>query len=168
MTETQTDYSAKHVIAVDPGKLSGLSLVRVESDGSLTLLAAREVDETAFPDVLWSFLTFAEPFEHAVVCERFIINAQTARNSQAPWSLEMIGVTKYLVRLKRASYSVEAVEWQSPSDAKRVVTNEKLKALGCWHSGGAGHANDATRHAVLYLVRHGWTSRALLTETADA
>jgi hypothetical protein len=95
-----------------------------------------------------------------VVCERFTINAQTVRNSQAPYSLEQIGVLKHLCR--EAGYSVDDIIMQSPADAKAMFPNEALKKVGTWHVGGEGHANDAMRHALLRLVKTGWKPKVLL------
>jgi hypothetical protein len=89
-----------------------------------------------------------------VACERFTITAQTVRNSQAPYSLEQIGVLKHLCR--ESGHSVDAISFQAPVDAKRMFPNEVLRGLGIWHRGGAGHANDAIRHALLALVRQKW------------
>ena len=56
----------------------------------------------------------------------------------------------------------EGIIWQMPVDAKRMFPNEALKALGTWHRGGEGHANDAMRHALLRLVKTGWVPKELL------
>jgi hypothetical protein len=85
---------------------------------------------------------------------------ETAKNSQAPWSLEMIGVLKQVCR--DYHYPLELVYAQRPTEAKNVVPNPKLKRLELWHRGGAGHANDAIRHAVLCLIKRGWEDPRLL------
>ena len=95
-----------------------------------------------------------------VVCERFVITAQTVRNSQAPFSLEQIGVLKHMCRVKE--YDPEKIIFQSPVDAKTMFPNDALKKLGTWHKGGEGHANDAIRHALLKLVKIGWKPLVLL------
>jgi hypothetical protein len=95
-----------------------------------------------------------------VVCERFVITAQTVRNSQAPFSLEQIGVLKHLCRSN--GYKAEDIGFQSPVDAKTMFPNEALKKIGTWHKGGEGHANDAIRHALLKLAKTGWKPRVLL------
>jgi hypothetical protein len=43
-----------------------------------------------------------------------------------------------------------------------MFTNQALKKLGYWHTGGDGHALDAIRHGLLRLVKAGWIPRALL------
>ena len=85
----------------------------------------------------------------AVVCEKFTINQRTIKNTPAPWSLEVTGV----VRAVAAMYDKELV-MQLPGDAMNLVSNDMLRRLDLWHRGGAGHANDSLRHAVLYAVKH--------------
>jgi hypothetical protein len=94
------------------------------------------------------------------VCERFTITAQTTKNSQAPYSLEQIGVLKHLCR--EFGYDPEAIVFQSPADAKNMFPNPALKKIGTWHVGGAGHAQDAIRHALLRLTKTGWKPTILL------
>jgi hypothetical protein len=97
-----------------------------------------------------------------VVCERFVINAQTVRNSQAPYSLEQIGILKHLCR--EHQFPVDAIKFQAPVDAKKMFPNPALKHLGIWHKGGEGHANDAIRHGLLALVKTGWIPKELLSQ----
>ena len=53
-----------------------------------------------------------------------------------------------------AWFSIRLV-MQSPSDAKRFSTNQRLKAADMWMPTKGGHANDAQRHLFMYLVKHG-------------
>lgn len=146
------------VLAIDPGLATGACLVRPEGP---ELLRSDELDVQQYYGWLEHYLGYYEPGTLSIVCERFTINAETAKKSQAPWSLENIGVLRYLTqKTGHATF-----ELQSPGDAKRFVSNDRLKALELWHVGGGGHALDALRHAVLYLAKHGWSDRRLL-ETA--
>jgi hypothetical protein len=95
-----------------------------------------------------------------VACESFVINAQTVRNSQAPYSLEQIGVLKHLCR--RAGYDPSNIAFQAPVNAKNMFPNPALKKVDMWHRGGEGHALDAIRHGLLRLVKAGWKPTALL------
>jgi hypothetical protein len=80
-----------------------------------------------------------------VVIERYIISVETAKKSPQPWSLELIGVTR-----KECWKFGAKLTLQKPSE-KEFATNEKLRHVGFWHVGGDGHANDAFRHALVYL-----------------
>ena len=154
------------VLGVDPGKTSGVALIMWSgsSDESPVLLFSQEVTEEAYGSVIESaFLTAGMEAEKTIVaCERFIINQATVRNSQAPYSLEQIGVLKFLCRISRFAPPVEELKFQAPVDAKNMFPNPALKKLGIWHKGGDGHALDAIRHALLALTRQGWIPRALL------
>lgn len=83
-----------------------------------------------------------------VVCERFIINVNTVGNSQAPWSLELIGVSRYLAAKHDCAFVL-----QTPADAKNFMKDERVKKLGWWQK-GKPHANDALRHLGLYVFTH--------------
>lgn len=84
-----------------------------------------------------------------VIAERFIITPETAKKTQAPWSLEISGGLRFLCH----RYGVEYVQ-QTPAEAKRLIHDDRLRALG-WYQPGKGHANDALRHLAYGLVRRG-------------
>jgi hypothetical protein len=149
------------VLAVDPGKLSGITIVSFE-DENVEVEYSGECDARHFHEpILEAIKTAAiRGVRLDVVCERFIINAQTAKNSQAPFSLEQIGVLKYI--LLTAGIDPDEIKFQSPVDAKKMFPNDALKKIGVWHRGGQGHALDAMRHAMLFLVKNGWKPVRLL------
>lgn len=150
--------SVRRVIAIDPGKMTGLAVFSLTAGEEPVLEWSAEVDED----------TFAVPIRYEmdrypeleVVCERFVITAQTAKNSQAPFSLELIGVLKQIVR--DHGRSVDSIFFQKPADAMNLFPNEALKKLHYWHKGGADHGNDAIRHALTYLAGNGWMPTRLL------
>lgn len=146
------------LLAVDPGLLSGVALVGIsERTGELVSLYD---DELPFPEIVLTCRELLQAVPVAgLVVERFTITPQTGKNSQAGWSLEIIGCLKML------SYDTAVLlTQQSPASAKSFATNDKLKRLGLWHVGGEGHANDALRHAVVAHVKRAWTSQSLLGE----
>jgi hypothetical protein len=151
------------ILAVDPGKMTGIAFLvwsgvpRESPEAVLTT----EADEVEFPGVIKSVLAQKNNFtEFKVVCEQFTINLQTAKKSQAPFSLEQIGVLKYLCR----EAGIDTIAMQSPADAKNMFPNPKLKKLEIWHKGGEGHALDALRHGLLLLVKSRWIPAALFEE----
>ena len=150
------------VLAVDPGKASGIAVLSWDREDSLpTILMSVEADPITYADHVEKALEdHGSEAQFYVACESFTINAQTVRNSQAPWSLENIGILKHLCY--RAGYAPENISFQPPVNAKNMFPNPALKQLGTWHKGGEGHANDAIRHGLLRLVKIGWTPRALL------
>lgn len=142
---TRPDY----VLALDPGLTTGWALYRLDAEGGPAerpeigelgmMEMSRAIDNTlrALRDL---------GYEVVVVCERFIINEQTIRNPQAPWSLEMIGIARWLAHEHGFDYVL-----QMSADAKKMVTNDRLRALDWW-ARGKEHGRDATRHLVFYLV----------------
>ena len=149
----------KYILAVDPGKATGMALISLEPGSEPVLEWSGELQQEEYAGPIRGYL---EAFggELDIVCERFTINAQTVKNSQAPFSLEQIGILKQC--LFDAGRAAEEVNFQSPADAKAMFPNPALKFLGYWHKGGEGHALDAIRHALLRAVKLGWKPIKLL------
>lgn len=150
----------KTVLAVDPGKATGVALLKFdESMQNPELVSSSEVQPEEFAPFIRGILS--DTTDVVIVCERFTINAQTVKNSQAPFSLEQIGVLKQIMR----DFSIDenSIVWQTPADAKSMFPNPALKKVGTWHKGGEGHANDAIRHGLLYMAKRAkWVPRVLL------
>ena len=141
------------ILSVDPGKATGMALFSFEKGSEPEMLWSKELQFEEYAAPIREAYTLAGPELH-VVCERFTINAQTVRNSQAPFSLECIGVLKQIMLDNEVS--VDTLKLQSPADAKAMFDNPKIKKLDYWHKGGEGHALDAIRHGLLYMVKLGW------------
>jgi hypothetical protein len=154
--------NTRMILSVDPGKASGICLFEWNEGEEPTLAWSGEYQQKDYAQAVRLGLATGNYAQRKVeiVCERFTINAQTVRNSQAPFSLEQIGILKQC--LIDAHYDLELINFQSPADAKAMFTNEKIKKLGYWHVGGEGHALDAIRHALLYMVKKGWNPTRLL------
>lgn len=148
----------ERVVAIDPGKLTGVAFMLRKGD-EVSLLGSFEWDEDEVIPGVRPFIQDWRPLQKGafplrVVIEKFTITVETAKKSQAPFSLEVIGAVKQVCR--DAEYPVSAIAWQKPSEAKESFPNAKLKRVGLWHKGGEGHALDAIRHGALYLARTGW------------
>jgi hypothetical protein len=151
------------IIAVDPGKASGIcAFTFTTGDSNPILMTSGEFQPEEYAKPIRELIEYSinNGYVLEVACERFTINAQTAKNSQAPFSLEQIGVLKQILR--DYGFSDSLLKYQSPADAKRMFGNDALKKLEYWHKGGAGHALDAIRHGLLYLANNGWTPLRLL------
>jgi hypothetical protein len=150
----------EYVLAVDPGKTSGVALLRKNDQtlgGEPSLVWSDELEWPQVGTRIEATLTSLYG-KVDVVVERFTINKSTVAKTQAPWSLEIIGVIRWLAWKSNAG----EIHLQEPGSTLRFVTNERIKALGMWHKGGAGHAMDAIRHAVFYLVtQEGWRPKIL-------
>lgn len=150
------------VAAIDPGKVSGVCVAEfIDLTGRIDAITAPDTrlvhsSEIEFPAMLdWCEQTFPQVDQVAV--ENFLITPQTGKNSQAPWSLMCIGVAVAMAMRCNVNYTL-----QKPADALSFASGDLLRSLKLWHRGGAGHANDALRHAVLFAVRKGWRSSSLL------
>lgn len=152
----------KWVLSVDPGKATGMALFFLETGQEPVMLWSGEFQQEDYAKPIRETLALYGPEEAdlEVVCERFTINAQTVKNSQAPYSLEQIGILKQC--LMDAGRPADDIYFQSPADAKAMFPNPALKKLGYWHRGGEGHALDAIRHALLRLIKSGWKPIQLL------
>jgi hypothetical protein len=150
-----------YVLAIDPGKTTGIVLVRKvdpDSDGEPSIVWS---DELSWPQVATRVeATLTSLYADVdLVVERFTITRATASNAQAPWSLEVIGAVKWLAYRHNAGELV----MQDPASVMRFASNPRLKSLGFWHKGGKGHALDAIRHAVVFLItKDGWTPSYLV------
>jgi hypothetical protein len=148
----------RYILSVDPGKATGMALFSLEQGQEPVMLWSGEYQQDEYAKPIRETLSLYPEAE--VVCERFTINMQTVKNSQAPYSLEQIGILKQC--LIDAGRNVDDIYFQSPADAKAMFDNPKLKKLEYWHRGGEGHALDAIRHGLLRCVKVGWKPLRLL------
>jgi hypothetical protein len=148
----------KYILSVDPGKATGMALFSLEQGQEPVMLWSGEYQQDEYAKPIRETLSLYPEAE--VVCERFTINMQTVKNSQAPYSLEQIGILKQC--LMDVGRKADDIYFQSPADAKAMFDNPKLKKLEYWHRGGEGHALDAIRHGLLRCVKVGWKPLRLL------
>lgn len=144
---TELPKGRRYLFAVDPGLLTGAVLLDFTgvATNDIAKLGAWELNVDQYFDVAEAVISGLGPSVE-VVMEAFHITKRTSDLSEAPWSLELIGATKFLVRrFGAADFSL-----QSPGE-KPFADNKKLRHVGFWHVGGEGHANDAYRHAMIYI-----------------
>lgn len=148
----------RSVIVFDPGLKTGACYATSAVGGEPYMHESVELDMVEV--IPWMRDMLAKDPTAVIVVERFIINMATAKKAQAPYSLELIGAIKQVLR--DAGRSEDEIVFQAPSDAMKVFTNPALKKLGYWHVGGAGHALDAIRHLLLFHLKTGWKPTKLL------
>ena len=135
-----------NVIAFDPGKATGVAryeegawYVSYQLDGGWAgqMPYLKRID--------WINI------DH-VICESFTVNAGTAKKdpSAYPDVFSLIGTIRYLAWANGAEF-----HFQTPAEAKSFATNDKLRKLG-WYKGGAGHADDASRHLLTFLAKNNY------------
>lgn len=130
------------VIAVDPGKVTGIA---TWLNGEMTSWQ----EQTWYAvDKIWTKLERADTPIEAVVCESYKITASTLHKTRQYYSLESIGALRWMA----TRHSVEFI-LQDPADAMRFMTDDKLRMMGWYHYTVGGHANDAARHLGLYIAK---------------
>jgi hypothetical protein len=128
------------IVAVDPGKITGLA-----TWANNELVSWQEPTWYAV-DRIWNTLEHLEV--SVIVCESYTITASTLRKTRGEnWSLESIGAIRWMSN----RHGVEFV-LQAPADAMRFMTDDKLRMLGWYRASIGGHANDAARHLGLYIA----------------
>lgn len=148
------------IIAHDPGKMTGVAtwygdefLGSAQDDLLEVLNGTHKVLQEQ--DAL-TFIRTTEPFEIVIIAESYTITPATIRKSRQHYSLEGIGALRWMSHRFGAKFVL-----QSPADAKRFMTDDKLQKLG-WYQKGRDHANDSARHLALYMVRAGRLDTRLL------
>ena len=81
--------------------------------------------------------------------EKYIITPGGVRHGTPYWSLECIGVLRYLA----LKYSLTILPPQL-SSMMTISTDARLKMIG-WYKPGKPHANDAARHLLRYMAKAG-------------
>lgn len=137
----------QYILAIDPGLATGVGLMDVSDPGNPIKLWTKEVDIIEFYNLVPGIIEEYADQDLMVVCENFIITVATAKKTQSPWSLNLIGIVQYFCYMNNVPVYL-------PKPAEREFTsNEMLRHFGLWHVGGAGHANQAMRHGFAYLAR---------------
>lgn len=146
------------VLGVDPGKMSGIVVLRCADDLSFVEIELSEEKgqyETSMRIKEYSGMGAVD-----VVMEDFIITMETVKKkSPANWSLELIGVGRFFAQLNGQKFVLQ------PPSMKPFCNNDLIRKLGLWVPGGAGHAKDAMRHAIIHLMLNkNWTPKQALEE----
>lgn len=143
------------VLVVDPGLETGVLKVLI-LDGVIARVEAFEMDIRSFWRMCFDELnTYTN-----VVCETFIINAETGKKTPAPWSLELIGLLRAMCWRAGVKFDM-----QKPGDAHEFDHDSgttKCRLYGLWVRGGAGHAKMAAKHFVLWACGAGGFGLAIL------
>lgn len=145
----------RYLLSIDPGLATGVCLIDLSDPENPVKIWSKEVDINQFMDGIEELVSNKETH---VVIEAFKITVETGKLSEAPWSLELIGIVRYLCYLNG-----KELDLQLPSQ-KPFADNDKLHAVDFWHVGGEGHANDALRHAMVWIVDRNrkWTKKLLV------
>jgi len=135
--------SHRDILAVDPGVMTGWAYLD-PNDVEWKAPVCGQSEQAAFTSMVRSY----ENTWEAIVVERYTITQETLRKSRQPASLEIIG----FLRAEAQWLDIPFV-LQTPADAKRFASDEKLAAAGWLQPKKDDHANDALRHLLLYCVK---------------
>lgn len=138
------------LLAVDPGNVSGVAVLRLDDldDAPLTY----ELDKQQTYSFIHSlrYGTMQDRSERMeMVAERFVISQRTIRSERQDDALNILGYLDSLHHL----YGIP-LHLQSPAQAKKFVSDDRLRRLGWYRRTKDGHANDAQRHLLTYLASH--------------
>jgi hypothetical protein len=134
------------IIAVDPGLTVGWAVLHLSGDfWQPTGVAAGQSNADDWED--WCVVNLTA--DCLLVVEKFTITSRTAKMSQQPRAMEVIGVMRFLARRAEAQF-----EMQTPSAAKSFASDAQLRKIGLWKP-GQDHARDAIRHLLLAVATHG-------------
>lgn len=142
------------VVAVDPGVTTGVAVFRFTENASERLAYAQWGD----PDYVWrkirdTLVLYEEKYpddEVVLVAEQF---------DQRPGVVRPDFTPKFINRDIENNITGFKIVWQIPDMAKTLVsparrgTSDALKRFG-WYLVSNGHANDAQRHAIAYVVHN--------------
>lgn len=150
-----------HLLAIDPGKLTGLAYVRVpDSHSDLDVIRTAELQFPELVHTVNDILQERSGHDIVVVIEKYTITMHTVKLSAQPDALYTIGAVRALLVLH--GIDPASLVLQMPSAAKNIATNAMIKDMGLWHRGGKGHAQDASRHVLLYLLTNKWRPASIL------
>lgn len=130
------------ILSIDPGLMTGISVVDWSDRDKPTKIETCELDIKNFYDRIEDLVKSVD----VVVMENFIVSVASAKKDFQPYSLHLIGVVGYL-----CYHNTKKLVMQDPLD-REFTPNEVIKELKLWHRGGAGHANQASRHAFYYMA----------------
>lgn len=148
------------IIGIDPGLKTGLVSFSISEENLPVCVEAYELEFVGVGRYL-EYLNLVSS-KTIVICEAFIITPQTAKNSPAPWSLEVIGLARYICAKIGVPFFLQA-----PSSAKRLVSDGVLHRGGLYFK-GKPHACDAARHALFYVLTELKLMQDILRRSGDS
>lgn len=145
------------LVTIDPGKATGVSISRLPNRRPTMLEAITTTEVFSFTNMVTLLHQLGVTYQHTgsmIVIESYVISGGTAAKTQAPWSLELIGAARMTAVLWGLDFCL-----QTPALAKSTASDKLMKKLtrhapGWWAPTEGGHANDALRHAVTWLLRN--------------
>lgn len=162
------------VLWADPGETIGWSLHKVSAKhllahgqvGSVRVMkwSTGQFAARGTSDGVDQYLTLCREAYERIADEDdvFVVGAESFTLMQYSTDSSLLEPVRFNAVLEdRLRGSGQHVEYQSASDAKNEVTDQRLMLWGLYKP-GAGHGRDAQRHGLLYLRR--WAASAKVRE----
>lgn len=133
----------------DPGRTTGIALWDSRTNIFTSIQTGSLLATGRWVEML--LLTNDEDplFQLAIGWERYIITPGNTRHGTAYWSIETIGMLRFLA----LNHEITILDPQV-SSMMTAIPDDRLKAIG-WYSPGKPHANDAARHLARYMLKAG-------------
>jgi hypothetical protein len=128
---------AKRILSLDPGGTTGITVLEFDTK------EVRILEATQVKGDLSGFLAWQEKFDtpiDIIVCESFTLRPGIHGANLSP---------TYIMGALEALYKDFDIIYQEPK-LKPLCDDQRLKKMGLYRS-GQPHANDATRHGIIYL-----------------
>ena len=140
---------AERVMAVDPGKSTGIVLGEFYDDREFSIIHVQQLKHEHWMSNVYDILaTYNEYAPNVIVCEQF--DLRPGNNFLA--DLTPVKINSVL------EWEIGGIVWQTPAMAKTTMPDHVLKSLGFWPTGSsvgqpdADDARDAGRHFFLWAV----------------
>lgn len=143
------------VLGIDPGLMTGISLVEYERDIKLEKVETYEWSVEEFYLGIDRLVGLAD----VVVMEDFYVTLSTVKKTFYPQSLHLIGLVGYL-----CYHQKKKLVLQGPAD-REFSPQHLMKELGLWHVSGAGHSIQSIRHVFRYLAMQDRSLAKLVLDT---
>ena len=147
------------ILAVDPGEMSGIA----QLDTDTMQFSSFELD---FDGTCRHLALMGHQYGNRlrVVAEAFFITPDTYKKTFQPWSLELIGVCRFV---SRAYTGCELVTQAKSNVRKKLAPDSRLKQLGWYQWTPDGHANDAAGHLLAFAADKNFLPQEILEQLVD-
>ena len=142
------------VLAIDPGISTGYVLAEVEDD-YVTIIGYGQFKNSATGTAKWGAYTMSTYAIDVLVLEKFDLRPQNKFLADLT-PVKINAILEYVVNTD-SDLAVDIV-YQTPAQAKTLITDAALKKLGFWPTGkdvaqpDADDVRDAARHLYRYLI----------------
>lgn len=134
------------IVALDPGGTTGVA-ISYQDSGRHQMVDQFQIDTTTPAGLRDLYDTLRRRVAAEIVMERFQFRYGGGRSKVVLTPVEVIGV----VKLYAVQNDIKELYEQTPSQAKNLITDDKIRKVGLWVP-GQPHAMDATRHLLYHLI----------------